>query len=213
MAEFIVWGIIYLIFCGIVLVVRYWYELISTRNSYTREELVDLIRIIPEQLSRLTSRGGESVLSYLAIGSGVFVAWFLVLLGGLLSPDTTPSPDHASAHVTNYFFQSVLFPGILHLVWPSIKDVVMDNAGEDSLPFRFFSAEVPFFFGLACALGAVNLTVWGYYHEMSFLFCLINLVLCLVYAGFRVHTLEADDEFVDRYKEPASDYPDDIRGE
>lgn len=193
--ELLVWATIFGIFVGVILVLDYWGHLLREQDSYTRDELIDLYRIILRQFENLTARG-DSSLNYLSLLGGVAVAWILTLFGGLLSPDITVAPDHAEDQIPNYFFQSILFPLILHIVWPAMKDVANDQGGPDGIPGRLMATELPFFFSLTVALGAINLAAWGVYHHMSFLFCSINAGLCFVYAGYRLHSAEPADEYV-----------------
>jgi hypothetical protein len=211
--EILVWTTLLGIFASVVLVLDYWSHLLREQDSYTRDELVDLYRINLRQFENLTGRG-ETSLNYLALLAGIAVAWALTLFGGLLSPDVTLAPDHAEDQIPNYFFQSILFPLILHIVWPSMKDVANDQAGPDGVLSRLLATELPFFFGLTVALGAINLAVWGVHHHMSFLFCAINAVLCFIYAGYRLHTAEPAEEYStgsdydEAYEDPAEDYGD-----
>ncbi|MCR9141305.1 MAG: hypothetical protein NXI24_03575 [bacterium] len=198
--EILVWATLLGVFAGVVLVLDYWGHLLREQDSYTRDELIDLYRIILRQFENLTSRG-ETALNYLALLSGIAVAWALTLFGGLLSPDITIAPDHAEDQIPNYFFQSILFPLILHIVWPSMKDVASDQGGPDGFLSRLLATELPFFFSLTIALGAINLAVWGVHHHMSFIFCAINAGLCFIYAGYRLHTAEPASEYA-----PGSDY-------
>lgn len=190
--EILVWATLFGTFASVVLVLDYWSHLLREQDSFTRDELIDLYRINLRQFENLTSRG-EAGLNYLAIGGGIAVAWALTLFGGLLSPDITIAPDHAEDQIPNYFFQSILFLLILHIVWPSMKDLASDQGGPDGILGRLLATELPFFFSLAIALGTINLAVWGVHHHMSFMFCAINAGLCFVYAGYRLHTAEQSE--------------------
>lgn len=191
--EILVWATLLIIFAGVILILDYWGHLLREQESYTRSELVDFYRIYLRQIENLTSARGDTGINYMAIGAGIAVAWALTLFGGLLSPDVTAATDHAEDQIPNYFFQSLLFPLILHIVWPSMKDVALDQGGPRGILSRLLNAEISFFFALAVALGSINLAVWGVYHHMHFLFAAINAGLCFVYAGYRLHTQTLDD--------------------
>lgn len=190
--ELFVWAILFMITSGIVLVLNYWFKLFQAKDEYRREEILDFVTILRTELEILTARG-EPLLNYAGLGLGVATAWILAWFGGLMSPDASAlTPDHAENQMPNYFFQSVLFLMMLHFVWPSLKELAVDRMGVGGLASRALEAELPYFFGLASALGAINITVWGVFHEMSFLFCAINMILCLVYAGYRLSQAEQD---------------------
>jgi hypothetical protein len=193
--EILVWAALLGIFAAVVLVLDYWGRLLRQQDSYSRDELVDFYRIILRQVEALTGRG-DSGLNYLSLAAGVGMAWLLALFGGVLSPDVSLAPDHAEDQIPNYFFQSILFLAILHIVWPSLKDVASDQGGgPDGIASRLLATDAPFFFSFAIALGAINLTEWGVYHQMSFLFSAINAGLCFVYAGYRLHTAGRDTNY------------------
>ncbi|MBI3395557.1 MAG: hypothetical protein HY042_06970 [Spirochaetia bacterium] len=192
MLEIIVWVILFSIFAGIVLVLNYWANLFRSQEQYTRDELLDFVRIIMDQIQRLTTQHGNPALNFGSLACGIGAAWLLTLFGGLVSPAAPPHPDHASAQIPNYFFQSALFLMILHVVWPSLKDMAVGRGGPDSLLFRIVDTEVPFFFGLSVGLASINIAVWGVFHEMNFLFSLVNALVCLGYAFFRLTGLSEE---------------------
>lgn len=188
MIELIVWLILFSFLSGAILTVRYWYDLAREKNTYDREELIDFPSIIQNQLKRLTNVSDPS-LSFLAIGLGMGIAWGLALFGGLVSPDRTGAPDYAEGEMPNYFFQSVLFLLILHLAWPSFRDLANERAGQEGILARMLDAEVPFFYGFTACQAAINLMVWGVHHEVYFLFSVVNALAALFYTGYRMENL------------------------
>lgn len=193
MLDFVVWLIIFLIICAVILVFCYWVHLFGTRDSYDRGELIDFYNIIMGELTRLTG-SVDSISSWVAMGLGLAVAWLLTLFGGWISPAAAGIPDYASNLATNYFFQSILFIGILHLMWPSFQDYAYDSGTSDSFLGSLVSKEVPFFFTLGAGLAAISLMAWGIHHKMSFIFCMANAISTALYAGFRVYSYEPDTQ-------------------
>ncbi|MBL8021840.1 MAG: hypothetical protein JNM27_19355 [Leptospirales bacterium] len=190
--EIIVWIILFSILMGVVLVLQYWSELVRSKETYSRDELLDFLRIIPDRLKRLAGKE-ELGLAIMAIVSGIAVGWLLTLLGGVFAENVAADvPDHAEGSVPNYFFQSALFVFVLHIAWPSFKEFALDRGGEDGMFFRVLSTEIPFFVGLAVTIASINLTSWGVYHEMSFLFCFPDIIILLAYAGYRIDSMSAD---------------------
>ena len=226
MLDILVWVILFSIFSGIVLVVHYWYELFTRKDRYGRDEILNIPQIIQDQLMHLTD-GRDRLLQFAGIGVGIAIAWCLTWVGGFFSPDVGPEPDWASAQMPNYFFQSALFVLILHLAYPSFRDLAHDSWESSGMLMRILNTEISLFFGLTCGLAAMNLTVWGVHHQTSFLFSLINAVICLLYAGFRLDQkqealekegLDSDygatyDEYEDDDREDLdSDFADDLPG-
>lgn len=222
MLDILVWVILFSIFAGIVLVVHYWYELFTNKDRYGREEILNIPQILQDQLLHLTE-GRDRLLQFAGIGVGIALGWCLTWVGGFFSPDMGPEPDWASAQMPNYFFQSGLFVLILHLAYPSFKDLAQDSGGSSGLLMRLLNTEISLFFGLTCTLAAMNLSVWGVHHQTSFLYALINAVICLLYAGYRLdqkqEALEAEgleSEYGDYESDDDSDldadFADDLPG-
>ena len=188
--EFLVWFAIFVFFIALLLLFNYWIYLFRTQDNFSREELVNAPVIIRTELGRLLG-GQDRLLRILSFLWGMLGAWALTLLGGFLAPDLSPAPDHASDQVPNYFFQSVLSLFVLHLIWPALKDMsAYGDGGSQSWLHRLFRLDLPFFLSLSIGLAAMNLALWGLYHEMNFFYCILNLSLCLGYASYRLGSEE-----------------------
>ena len=188
MLEILVWFAIFATFMALLLLFNYWIYLFRTQDSFSREEIINVPRIVQVELGRLLG-GQDMPLRVLSFLGGIFVAWALTLLGGFLSPDLSPAPDYASDQVPNYFFQSALSIFILHLIWPAFKDMSASLQSQVWL-HKLIHLDLPFFLSLSIALGAINLILWGLYHEMHFFYCILNLGLCLSYASYRLGSEE-----------------------
>ncbi|MCB1175632.1 MAG: hypothetical protein KDK39_18805 [Leptospiraceae bacterium] len=199
MFDFFIWLVLFLIIAGIVLVLCYWVHLFTTRDNYERTELIDFYNIIMGELTRLTGERFQFG-SGLALLAGAGMAWLLTLFGGWISPAVAAVPDYASDLATNYFFQSILFIGVLHLMWPALQDYAWDSpGGGGGIAAQMLSQEVPFMFTLGSGLAAMNLMNWGVYHQMNFLVVLLNVLSCAIYAGYRVfqYNPEANRDYND----------------
>ncbi len=187
--DFFIWILCFLFFNLVILLLNYWTFLFSSQEKFSKGELIGIPSILRQEIKRLL--GGEySWIRCLNFFFGVLTSWILTLLGGLFSPDSGNIPDHASAEVPNYFFQSILFLLILHLMKPSLKEIEF-NENRHSFLYHFLSCELLFFLGLSIALPSITIVLWGIYHKMNFLFCLINLILCLSYAFYRLRREES----------------------
>ena len=188
MAEFIVWIIHFTLFGGAVIFITYWIRLLQNKEELHRKELIDFFDIIKKESQKLFPRPFIPA-GYITFLFGIIIAWLLVLLGGAVSPTVGSLPDYASSELTNYFFQSILFPGVLHFLWPLFKEnVALSGTAKNTFLSKLTESDTPFFFGLCVSLGSLNLTLWGIYHDMSFLYCAFNAVICFIYAGFRFPT-------------------------
>jgi hypothetical protein len=187
---FLVWIILFFILFWVVIVVSYWEKLLRSKDVYTREELIYFLQIFDIQLRKMNPE--HSILGYIMFSFGVLIAWLLTLFGGLISPDTGPEPDYASNEMANYFFQSALFVFMLHIVWPSLKFFLEERFAPQIL-IDLMNQDKPFFTGLSITLPSISLACWGMYHQIHFLFVLINGVILLTYAAYQIQR-EKDHE-------------------
>lgn len=188
MLQIFIWLLIFAFFIALVLLLNYWIYLFETRENYSREEIVNVPKILKTELGRLLA-GQDMSLRVVSFVGGLFTAWALTFLGGFLAPDLSPAPDYAADQVPNYFFQSGLFLFILHLIWPAFKDISASSQKQFWLQ-GLARLDLPFFISLSVGLAAMNLSLWGLYHEMHFLYCVMNLLLCLGYASYRLRAEE-----------------------
>ncbi len=180
---FFVLIILFSILFSLVIFFSYWDELLRRQDSYSREELIDFFSIYKKQIEKMNP--DFSLMGFIAFALGITTGWFLTLLGGFLSPDSGAEPDFASSEISNYFFQSFLFVGILHIIWPSLKQYLEEKSIPHSI-LNIIYNEKSFFCSLAISLTSITLASWGVYHKMSFLFFLINAFILLTYAGYQI---------------------------
>lgn len=179
MLEFVVWIILFVLLGAGTVLLRYWTDLLRRKDTYHRTELVDLVTILLQQL-----RLFGAVPGYLAAVAGIVLAWGIVLLGGLLSPDVGPEPDWAASQLPNYFLQSAATVVLFHLAWPAVRTLT-DAAPR---PVRqFFAEDHSFFWAFSVSLAAHGLTAWGVDHQTSFLFVFLNGLALLGYAVYRLN--------------------------
>lgn len=241
MIEFIIWLIFFFLMGAMVLTARYWMTLFQSKDQYSKNELLDLGNILMTQINRKLIKE-EPVLNLLAYTLGAILAWILTLFGGLVSPNDTSAPDFAANALPNYFFQSFFILPLIHLTWPYLKDLAPQRIEGDpvTLIHKILVTEPALFFGLATGLLAINLMVWGVYHEISFLYVALNGIVIFSYIIYLLKEkrggeygtvgayegMDSDDDFdgplgdLDRYKEGAAstnstmddefDIPDDL---
>lgn len=179
MLEFAVWIILFVLLGAGTVLLRYWTDLLRRQDTYHRTELVDFATILVRQLRLFGTLPG-----YLAAAAGIALAWGIVLLGGLMSPDVGPEPDWAASQLPNYFLQSAATVLLFHLAWPAVR-ALTDAAPR---PIRSFLAEDhSFFWAFSVSLAAHGLTAWGVDHQMSFLFVFLNGLALLGYAVYRLN--------------------------
>ncbi|MCS7205152.1 MAG: hypothetical protein NZ853_05605 [Leptospiraceae bacterium] len=179
----LVWIILFLVLLWLVMVISYWEHLLRQKDIFTRQELIDFKNILFFQLQKMNPH--HSLMGYITFFLGIVNAWLLTLLGGLISPDTGPEPDFTTDEMPNYFFQSALFVGMLHIVWPSLR-AYFEERNFRGIFQEILEHDKSFFTGISVALSSISLACWGVYHEIHFLFVLINGVILLSYAAYQI---------------------------
>lgn len=175
--------LLYLIFFGIVSILlvlaSYYFKLLflSGRESFERLELVDWIRIVPNELIKLLESGGSLQYAGIAFFVSAFVSYLWTLLGGMIG-----APHYADSF-GNYFFLSFLLPVTLLttygiLVELALKDLPSTNPNHFLV--LFLEQEVAILSGCSISVIASNLAVYGLFHEISFLFVFPNISIIAV---------------------------------
>ena len=185
--EIIIWVFFYTCFFSFILLLYYWINLFRYKDTYTKEEIFSIVPILKQEYERFFPYSSEAS-HFLSIGLGIAFAWLLTFLGGILSPDLDNLPDYASSELSNYFFQSFLILILFHITFPAIRDT---NFYTKRLVLqKFFRHEFSFLISLSISLASMNIVLWGLYHELLFLYILINVFLCLLYALYRIQLEE-----------------------
>ena len=190
MLFFISWLILFLILSALALFINYWSSLFVHQDTYTREELLDPVRILRTE-SSIFLEGGRGLINGLAMILAPVVLWIFAGLGGLLSPDYSEVPDFAENTAANLFFQSILLPLLFYFLFPVIRDLT--SGQPSSIPGRMYAHRIPFLLVLSHALAALNLAVWGVYHQTYFLTGLLDGSLAFLFSLFllRVYARES----------------------
>ncbi|RHX79974.1 hypothetical protein [Leptospira yasudae] len=175
--------LLYLIFFGIISVVlvlaSYYFKLLflSGRESFERLELIDWIRIVPDELIKLLESNGSIQYGAIAFSVSAFVSYLWTLLGGIIG-----APHYADAF-GNYFFLSFLLPVTLLTTYGVLVELVLKDLPSTSpnhFLVRFFEQEVTILSGSSISVIASNLAVYGLFHEIPFLFVLPNISIISV---------------------------------
>ncbi|WP_061248620.1 hypothetical protein [Leptospira alstonii] len=177
--EFLLYLIFFGIVSGLLVLASYYFKLLflSGRESFERLELIDWIRIIPDELIKLLESNGS--LQYGAIGFFVsaFVSYLWTLLGGMIG-----APHYADSF-GNYFFLSFLLPATLLTTYGVLVEFVLKDlpsTNPNHFLVRFFEQEVAVLSGSAISVIASNLAVYGLFHEIPFLFVFPNISIIAV---------------------------------
>ncbi|EKO52690.1 MULTISPECIES: hypothetical protein [Leptospira] len=175
--------LLYLIFFGIVSVLlvlaSYYFKLLflSGRESFERLELVDWIRIVPDELIKLLESSGSLQYAAIAFFVSAFISYLWTLLGGMIG-----APHYADSF-GNYFFLSFLLPVTLLTTYGILVELVLKDlpsTNPNHFLVRFLEQEVAILSGCSISVIASNLAVYGLFHEISFLFVFPNISIIAV---------------------------------
>jgi hypothetical protein len=174
MLGFFVWLILFVILSLGLFALHYWLHLFRFKDSYTRNELLNFTDILRGELRLITDADIAGATLFLI---GIAFGWLCILFGGLLSPDRLQAPDFSEDFATNYFFQSLLFPVLLQLLWPSFEDIV-----EKGPLARVIRRKYPLLIGLTLTLSPAGVAFWGSYYHLTFLWVFLNMILLSAYS-------------------------------
>ncbi|MBE7411656.1 MAG: hypothetical protein L6Q54_03260 [Leptospiraceae bacterium] len=177
--EFLLFLIFFGIAFGVISVLNYYFKLFGDRekDTFSREELIDFLRIIPKEMLSVIESHGDIQNGGIAFFLSAFFSYLWSLLGGLIG-----SP-HYTNEFGNYFFQSFFILGILMATYTSLKEAILGDllfTNEGHFLVKLLSQEIPILCGMGVSLIAANLSVYGLYHQTLFLFTLCNV--CIIAA-------------------------------
>lgn len=159
---------ILLAFCAaLTLLINYYRRLLfDGRREYPREEIVEVPHFLWIEWQNLVKH--ETTVSYIGIGIGALLAFFVSYMGGLYG-----------AHYESYFFHSAILPGLWFLGLPFLKEQYLDDLKLNSFWQSLLANDTPFFFGFTVMIIAKSLMVYGMYHALSFLWVLANVAIAM----------------------------------
>ncbi|MCE9500192.1 MAG: hypothetical protein K8R21_06815 [Leptospira sp.] len=174
--EFLVYLVFFFTTLVVITVLNYYIKLFSDyeKESFTRSELIDYLNIVPKEMLGLF----ESTQDITSAGIGFFLSAFLTyiwsLLGGLVG-----SP-HYTNEFGNYFFQSFLILGMLMATYSSIAEGILGDlihTNPEHFLVKLFNQEFTIVLGCGVSLIAANISVYGMYHQILFVFILPNICI------------------------------------
>ncbi|XDD48789.1 hypothetical protein AB3N59_10015 [Leptospira sp. WS92.C1] len=174
--EFLLYLIFFGFVSGVLVLVSYYFKLLflSGRDSFEKTELVDWIRILPEELLKLLESNGSLQYGAIAFFISAFISYLWTLMGGMIG-----APHYTDAF-GNYFFLSFLLPITLFTTYGVLVELILKDlpsTNPDHFLVRFFEQEVPVLSGCSISVIASNLAVYGLFHEIPFLFVLPNVAI------------------------------------
>ncbi len=172
---------LYLIFLVFTLVtialVDYYFGLLflSGKETFEKQELTDWVRIVPSKILSIFESGGSLQYGLIAFGISTFFSYVWTLTGGLIG-----SP-HYTDSFGNYFFLSCIMPVMVlafyHFLSSELLRAARISPDSGSFLSRLLAQEIPLLSGVFISVIASNLAVYGFYHEIAFLFVLPNILI------------------------------------
>jgi hypothetical protein len=184
--EYLLYLLFFLLTLVIVSAINHYVRIFKDkdRDSYDRIELLDIRTIFIREFIFIFEANKNMQYGVPAFLLTAFITHGWTLLGGLIG-----SP-HYTNEVGNYFFLSFLLPLLLAVGHPFLFDAFLGDKHLEnpySPPVQFFSQEIPMLMGCSVSMIAANLTVYGMYHEVYFLFILLNIVVVAFLVLYRMN--------------------------
>lgn len=176
MLEYLLFLFFFLVFLFLVCVVSHYVAIFKDREreQFDRAELTDFRSFFVRELISLFEANGNMQYGIPAFLLGAILTHGWTYLGGMIG-----SP-HYTNELGNYFFLSGFLFILFAIGFPFAFDAFFGEK-RHSDPFNpvlmFFSQEIPFLAGMAISTIAANTAVYGMYHEIYFIFVLINILI------------------------------------
>ena len=178
----IVFLILYAVNITFSFIFHYYYRiLVPGRESYKREELVNIKGILKEEFD-LIFQGKEKSFELIAVAAGSILGFILTYFGGIYGE-----------HYESYFFHSIILP---LLVYAGLGFVIKNDIAKD-LPTAvklIFKYDFSIFIGFSLATLSKIMLVYGIYHVISFVWVILNVAALFVLNVIRiVEKINKDD--------------------
>ena len=170
--EAVIFITFFVVFTLLLLAGRDYFPLFGDqRDEYSRYELFSFQGILTSQWHEIFSAPAAFLAFALFAGFG----WLWTLMGGIIgSPHFTNEPG-------NYFFHSFILLLLILTFRRNFADIILNKSGNSFL-FQMIDSVRAISLGTGASLIAATVTVYGYYHEIFFIFVLINLFFTAFFA-------------------------------
>ena len=174
--EFLLFFVFLFFTFSVVALLSYYIRLFSNedKDNFTKQELIELQRIIPMEKLQLFESEGSIQFGLAAFFVSIALTYLWTLSGGLIGP------PHYTNDFGNYFFLSFILFLALTLSYPYLYDAFLNRIAitdSRSIIVQFFKQENNIIMGCGITLIAANLTIYGMYHEIYFISVISNIAI------------------------------------
>jgi len=170
--EFLLFIIFFIFFGAFLALVSYYYRLLyfSDKDNFYRDELTDITGFLPAEILNFIESERDVTMGSIAFVLGILTSFLWSLFAALFGSSTY------SNEFTTYFFLSCFIPLVFFFGAPLVEDYFAGTVGKDHPGTKLSGQTTGFVAGASLTVISLNLTLYGTYHELNFIFVLINVL-------------------------------------
>lgn len=181
--EFIVFIIALILAFSSILILNYFRKLFGDgRDEYARSELLDIRSSLLAEWQSLSRK--NEVNTYIGLFLGVMLGLICSYLGG-------------NQGLGSYIFHSALVPVLFYFIMSLLRERFESSIDNGSLLIKLIGNDIPFIVGICAAVIAQNVTHFLTQQNINFLWVIINLLLIVGLAIYRLYRADAEPEYAE----------------
>lgn len=181
--EFIVFIIALILAFSSILILNYFRKLFGDgRDEYARSELLDIGSSLLAEWQSLSRK--NEVSTYIGLFLGIMLGFICSYLGGKQGPGS-------------YIFHSALVPVLFYFIMSLLREKFESSIDNGSLLIKLIGNDIPFMVGICAAVIAQNITHFLTQQNINFLWVMINVLLIVGLAIYRLYRADAEPEYAE----------------
>jgi len=163
--QFITYILLIIFVGGLTLLANYYRDLFADgRKEYDREEILSLSSHLIKQWTTIFSNNPISL--YVGFTASLFLGYAVSFLGGIYGNS-----------YESYFFHSAIIPGASYFALQFFRNEMVDSNSLPSMIKDNLNNITPIVLGIGLSAISQNSVVYLFYHEVNFLWILLNNVV------------------------------------
>ena len=181
--EFIVFIIALILAFSSILILNYFRKLFGDgRDEYARSELLDIRSSLLAEWQSLSRK--NEVSTYIGLFLGIMLGFICSYLGG-------------NQGLGSYIFHSALVPVLFYFIMSLLRERFESSIDNGSLLIKLIGNDIPFIVGICAAVIAQNVTHFLTQQNINFLWVIINVLLIVGLAIYRLYRADAEPEYAE----------------
>ncbi|MDH4262722.1 MAG: hypothetical protein OEV78_06750 [Spirochaetia bacterium] len=185
--------LIYFICAATVLLIYYYYRILFPgKDKYDRDELINIRYILNIEFKNLFP-SNERAPEFLVLTLGSIIGFIFTYIGGIYGEN-----------YESYLFHSAILPVLLYFGLGYLKKEKLEKELPSPIQ-NLFKHDFSFFIGFTLSTLAKTILVYGFYHVVSFIWVLPNIIAMVASLVVRIVEKHKKDDYNLFFKRKTSD--------